>query len=109
MLNDASDTKKLYSKVFLRLSTHGLVSCLSLYGLVRAGHFECFWIIISFNLTTCQKSKQHYEKKFTKNILCPKILNKFTKFEEYLTNCQKINFCLVLLKISKNLLNLLNI
>ena len=30
----------------------------------------------------------HYEKKFTKNIQCPEILNKFTKFqfEEYLTN-----------------------
>ena len=43
--------------------------------------------------------KYHYEKKFTKNIQCPKILNKFTKFqfEEYLTNCQRFIFCLFLL------------
>ncbi len=53
----------------------------------------------------------HYEKKFTKNIQCPKILNKFTKFqfEEYLTNCQKIDFCSFLLKISKHLPNSLKI
>ena len=52
----------------------------------------------------------HYEKEFTKTIQCPKILNKYTKFqfEEYLTN-SKIIFCLFLLKISKNLLNSLNI
>ena len=38
--------------------------------------------------------KKHYEKKFTKNIQCSKILNKFTKFqfEEYFTNCQTIEF-----------------
>ena len=36
----------------------------------------------------------HYEKKFTKSFKCPTILNKFTKFqfEEYFTNCQKIEF-----------------
>ena len=42
----------------------------------------------------------HYEKKFTKTIQCPKILNKFTtfQFEEFLTDCQKIHFCLFFLK-----------
>ena len=36
-----------------------------------------------------QNSGRHYEKKFTKNIYCPKIFNKFAKF---LTDCQKNSF-----------------
>ena len=49
--------------------------------------------------------KIHYEKKFTKNIQCPNILYKFTKFqsEDYFTNCQKTEFGVFLLNISKYL------
>ena len=69
---------------------------------------SCFSIFVP---TAVYYASCHYEKKFTKNIQCPKILNKFTKFqfEEYLKKCQKIDFCEFLLKISKNLLNSLNI
>ena len=59
----------------------------------------------SFNpISTCGA---HYEKRFTKNNYCPKILNRFTKFqfEEYFTNCPKIEFRVFLLKIRNICLN----
>ena len=72
MLNDASDTKNFiarYFYVFQHMAWFHFWALMDLSGpgtfqtLKENKSFECFWIIISFNLIICQKSNNSYLRK----------------------------------------------